>query len=108
MNLAPAQRLKDVNRSVFRYLIRKCILVDHDGVVNTEVNMPAQRTLVIEYIVGESGGNLIDGIQDFGNGASRNRNRPILQLGEKPVEVSSHFNAGHIRYPNLTEYTGGK
>lgn len=78
--LTPAQCLEYVNSPIVRYTIREFVLVDHDAVIDAEIDMPAQCAMFVENVVGEPGGNLVNRAQDLCDGATRNGDCPVLQL----------------------------
>jgi len=101
--LTPAQGLEDVHGSILLDAIGKGFSIDHDGVVDAEVHMPAQRPLFVEDVIGEARRNFVDGMQHLGDRAGRHRDRAVLQLGKEPVEMSGHGNRGHAAQPKRTE-----
>jgi hypothetical protein len=101
--LAPAQSLEDENTPIILDTIRECLSIYHHGVIDTEIHMPTQRPVFIEHVIGESRGDLVDRIQDLGDGAGRHRYRAVLQLRKKPVKMSRHYNRRHNVQPNRTE-----
>src|SRR5690606_28626076 len=98
-SLTAAQSLKDKHRIVFLNLVGKGFSVDHNGVVDAQLHMPAQGAMFIQHIIGKAGGLLVDGEQNLGDRAGRYPEGAVLQLWEEPVEVRCHFNCGHSAEP---------
>lgn len=107
-SLTPAQGLENVNSSVFLDTVRECFSVYQYGFIDTDIDMPAQRPMFIEHVIGKARGNLVDSVQNLGNRACRHRNFFVSQIRKEPEKMLCHFDVRHDVQPNRTEYTGGK
>lgn len=105
--LAPAQGRENVYSPPIGDTIGECLSVNHDGVIDTEHHMPAQRAMFVEHVIGKARGDLVDCAQNFGDRAGRHRNRPVLQLRKEPVKMLRHLNSRHGVQPNAPNRSAG-
>ena len=70
---------------MIRYTVRQRLSVEYHHIIDTELDMPAQRAVFVEHVVGETGGDGIHFAQHLGDRTGRYRDRAVLEQREEPV-----------------------
>jgi len=63
---------------VIRQAVRQCFPIEYHHIIYTELDMPAQRAVFVEHVVGETGGDGIHRAQHLGDRTGRRRDRAVL------------------------------
>ena len=62
---------------MIRHAVRQHLSVEYHHIIDAELDMPAQRTVFVEHVVGETGGDGIHLAQHLGDRTGRHRDREV-------------------------------